>query len=646
VSTRARRLPVISIGVKTIVIFLVFVVALASLSVYSLEESRDYTIEAVGIASVHYASFVTSAIERTIYLKYHELYQAGLDEFLNSFLESSNAEFEAMPDLEDYLSSVDSEWKATPYNQTTPFMAEIMANNISTHLREHFVEHYLEEHGVKVYSRISLMNKYGAVVAMSHRTLEYLYADNPSWSEIAVEGDSFDEVRVDPVTGEYGMRVSTRVDNVDGEMIGVMRGWLNFVGLIDESVYLGKAYDSTRMSLISTSGLVLYSDGAFHAFEDVSNSSYFIAIADQSGYFRGTDGGREWLFAYTHSAGYLRYDGGNWVVLVSHDLSEIFQPVDELSDQRLAISALVMVITLALYVAFASSVSRRIRRLSMTADRYSDGDLKARVEVGSGDEIGQLGLAFNEMAAELEVLYSDLEKKVKERTEGLEQATKKLHLLGSVTRHDALNQVSVVMGWVSILEDMVTDKEAQEKLRKIKEASLNLQRYLEFTGVYERVGVKVPEWIDLGKALTHSLFGLGPHKFVLHNGLSGVVVVGDRMLSKVFRNLVDNTVAHGGDRVSRASFTYTETPDGLVIVYEDDGVGIPEDMKARIFERRLHEGRMSFGMYLSKEILAITGITIAETGVPGEGARFEMLVPKGSYRIDATPAAQETPEEQ
>jgi signal transduction histidine kinase len=160
------------------------------------------------------------------------------------------------------------------------------------------------------------------------------------------------------------------------------------------------------------------------------------------------------------------------------------------------------------------------------------------------------------------------------------------------------------------------------------------------------VGVKVPEWIDLGKALTHSLFGLGPHKFVLHNGLSGVVVVGDRMLSKVFRNLVDNTVAHGGDRVSRASFTYTETPDGLVIVYEDDGVGIPEDMKARIFERRLHEGRMSFGMYLSKEILAITGITIAETGVPGEGARFEMLVPKGSYRIDATPAAQETPEEQ
>jgi len=628
-----------SIGAKTIGIFLVFVLLLTSLSLYSLEESRNYTVEAVGVSSVQYVEFTTSAIESTIYLKYHELYQVGLDEYLNSFLQSSNAEFGAMPGLQDYLLSVDSEWKATPYNQTTPLMDEILANNISVHLRQHFVEHYLQEHGVMIYSRLSLMNEYGAVVAMSDRTLEYLYSDDPSWAEISAEGDLFEGVATDPVTGTHGIRVSARVDDADGEMIGVLRGWLNFVGVIDEAVYLGKAYDSTRMSLISTSGRLLYSDGAFHAFEDVSNSSYFTAMVGQSGSFRGVDGGREKLFAYTHSTGYLRYGGGDWIVLVSHDLSEILQPVQKLGDQRLAMSGLVILATLGLYVAFANSISRRIRRLATTADRYSDGDLKARVEVRSSDEIGQLGLAFNKMAGELEVLYSDLEMKVKERTENLEQATEKLHLLGSVTRHDALNQVSVVMGWVSILEDMVTDEEARDKLRKIKEASMNLQRYLEFTGVYERVGVKEPEWMDLGKAVTHSLFGLAPHKFVLHNGLAGVVVKGDRMLPKVFRNLVDNTIAHGGD-VSRVSFTYHERPDGLVIVYEDDGVGIQDDMKARVFERRIHDGRVSLGMYLSKAILAITGITMAEAGVPGKGVRFEMLVPRGSYRIEPTTAAQ------
>ena len=39
------------------------------------------------------------------------------------------------------------------------------------------------------------------------------------------------------------------------------------------------------------------------------------------------------------------------------------------------------------------------------------------------------------------------------------------------------------------------------------------------------------------------------------------------------------------------------------------------------------------GLFLSREILSITGITIAETSEPGKGARFEMIVPKGAYRF-------------
>jgi len=46
------------------------------------------------------------------------------------------------------------------------------------------------------------------------------------------------------------------------------------------------------------------------------------------------------------------------------------------------------------------------------------------------------------------------------------------------------------------------------------------------------------------------------------------------------------------------------------------------------------EGEVSgLGLFLSREILAITGITITETGKPGTGARFEILVPKGAWRL-------------
>ena len=621
-----------SIRAKTTAMFLVLVLILSGLAMYSMEEGRDYTVEAVGVASVHYASFVTSVIERTIYLKYHELYQTSLDEAVQDRLVVSNAEFDAMEDPEEYISSVDEAWRATPADEVTPFMEEVMADNLSLRLRDELVEHYLEEHGVMVYSRVSVANKYGAVIAMTDRTLRYSYVDNSSWPALMGEGDFFGEISEDPVTGTHGMRVYVRVDDPEGEPMGALMAFLNIVGVIDESVYLGKAYSSTEIRLISPDGRMIYSEGAFRVFEDVSDEDYFSEITASEGYFMAAEGGREKLFAYSSSSGYLRYDGGDWIVVVDHDAAEVLQPVEDLRSSIIVASVLVVVASVAVYWLFTQSISTRIRRLADTTDRYSGGDLDARVAVRSSDEIGQLGEAFNEMAEELSVLYHDLEDRVKVRTDELEQATAKLRLLGSITRHDALNQVAVIKGWVTIVEEMVDDEEVRMKLGKISEASTNLERYLEFTGVYERVGVKEPEWMDMGTAVTHSLFGLGPQEFKLHNGLGGVEVLSDPMVPKVFRNLVDNSLKHG-EGVTRISFTYEEDPDGLVIVYEDDGVGIPDELKEKVFDRTSHSGRISFGLYLSRAILGITGMSMTETGAPGKGARFEIRVPNGYYRI-------------
>jgi len=83
--------------------------------------------------------------------------------------------------------------------------------------------------------------------------------------------------------------------------------------------------------------------------------------------------------------------------------------------------------------------------------------------------------------------------------------------------------------------------------------------------------------------------------------------------------------------VTRIRFSFEVSDPGLTILYEDDGVGVPAEEKERIFEKGVgkHTG---FGLFLSREILAITGLSIRETGVHGQGARFEILVPNGKYR--------------
>jgi len=107
------------------------------------------------------------------------------------------------------------------------------------------------------------------------------------------------------------------------------------------------------------------------------------------------------------------------------------------------------------------------------------------------------------------------------------------------------------------------------------------------------------------------------------------------MLPKVFFNLLDNTVKHGG-QVTRIRVSQEQRQNAVVIIWEDDGTGIPAGQKERIFERGVGKNT-GLGLFLIREILAITGITIRETGEPGKGARFEVLVPAGAYRCDHQP---------
>ncbi len=112
--------------------------------------------------------------------------------------------------------------------------------------------------------------------------------------------------------------------------------------------------------------------------------------------------------------------------------------------------------------------------------------------------------------------------------------------------------------------------------------------------------------------------------------LGDLEIYADPLLQKVFYNLIENALRHGG-AVTRIGVSAEPAGKDLVLVFEDDGVGVPEGKKEQIF-RREHYANTGFGLFLSREILSITGIAIRESGTPGKGARFELLVPEGAFR--------------
>jgi len=222
--------------------------------------------------------------------------------------------------------------------------------------------------------------------------------------------------------------------------------------------------------------------------------------------------------------------------------------------------------------------------------------------------------------------------KQKVAEEALALASKKLALLSGITRHDINNQMTVLQGYLTILKKKQPDPALTEYFQKVSTAAQRISSMIQFTREYEKIGVNAPIWQDC-RTLTDTAAKEAPlGKIMVKNDLpAGSEVFADPLIVKVFYNLMDNAVRYGG-KITTIRFSVEEAGDDHRIVCEDDGDGIVAGEKEKIFDKGFGKNT-GLGLALSREILDITGITIRETGEPGKGARFEMTVPKGAWRI-------------
>jgi signal transduction histidine kinase len=169
-----------------------------------------------------------------------------------------------------------------------------------------------------------------------------------------------------------------------------------------------------------------------------------------------------------------------------------------------------------------------------------------------------------------------------------------------------------------------------EYLKRIEEAVVVIHDQIAFTKEYQNLGIAQPAWQDVSFAFRKaaSCFDLSNKTVAIET--KGTEIYADPLLDRVFYNLIDNTLKHGMTATHIAVHA-GRSDAGFDIIYEDNGTGILENDKKKVFLRGI--GRNSgLGLYLAREILSITGIDIRETGEPGTGARFEIRIPKGGYR--------------
>ncbi len=223
----------------------------------------------------------------------------------------------------------------------------------------------------------------------------------------------------------------------------------------------------------------------------------------------------------------------------------------------------------------------------------------------------------------------------KNAEEIVKKANKQVALLTSITRHDIINQINSLQGYIGILKKQNADPGNADMLAKIKKIGDVILRQIIFTRDYQNVGAEPPRWILVRDTLKSLLRTLDLESVRLTIDTGDLEIYADPLIEKVFFNLIDNSLRHGGT-VRKIRISYEKEDGDLILVYEDDGAGVPDEDKENIFTRGFGKNT-GYGLFLIREILAITGFSILENGKPGQGARFVIRVPGTSYRLPDRP---------
>jgi signal transduction histidine kinase len=190
--------------------------------------------------------------------------------------------------------------------------------------------------------------------------------------------------------------------------------------------------------------------------------------------------------------------------------------------------------------------------------------------------------------------------------------------------------MTVIGGYLELARDSAKERRSKQYIVKAMAAAEEVARQLKLSADYQLIGSRAPEWLSLRMMAKTATRNIEPTQVSVTENLGDFEIFADPMMESVFRNLVENAIKHG---VKTRTITFKAEPvdDGLAIHVMDDGIGIPEVLKEKLFEYVL-QSRKGHGLHFVRELLGITGMTINEVGKEGSGADFVILVPQGRFR--------------
>jgi len=222
----------------------------------------------------------------------------------------------------------------------------------------------------------------------------------------------------------------------------------------------------------------------------------------------------------------------------------------------------------------------------------------------------------------------------KRSEKALERATMKLNLLNNVSIKEIQNLAFTLSGYHEIIKKGIpaADPEIPALLEKQDILLQKMDDSLVFAKTFQDLGLKPARWQNVRQTFLLAVSHLDFHKIQHTVSTGNLEIFADPLLEQVFIILSSHALSRSASAV-HVTLSCAREPDGsLLLVFGDDNPAMPDSERSRLFDPDPRD-RWAMRLFLARQVLEITDISLRENGRPGTGLAFEMRVPKGAFRF-------------
>lgn len=330
-----------------------------------------------------------------------------------------------------------------------------------------------------------------------------------------------------------------------------------------------------------------------------------------------------------------------WYLTVSQPSAQYYLPIQRQTTGIFFLAILLTLIALISSIFVSRRITEPIRILTAVAERVAEGDLDTKAPITSNDEVGTLTKTFNEMTSELQQFRYTLEERVEKQTNKaiadrklLEQKNlefalehERIRILSEFIRkasHEFKTPLSII-NLNSHLVKRLLPMDRQNYISLITEQSKYIEGLVNMMVLMSRIdsGITIPTKLIHIDEFMKAIYISEKSSFERKNAIvdfnlqseDAWVYANPELLFTSIQNILHNAIKYSQDSLE-INVKTRRIHDTIIISIQDNGIGIPQALQSRIFERffRVDEAHSTrgfgLGLPIAKRIIESSGGTI------------------------------------